>query len=281
MNTPAYMTVFRDQYKYFGKSTVEEIKDMRESELCEWSYADDEEWCRKIMPELTPDADNLDKLKVLLCLQQNEGKAKIISYIRTDKVGFYKCLNAAARDHNLIDSSESWIIPFSTKGGTKLQYVPSIHAQFADWRMANPDSSLVAVAWSKFELECWMKATGEYRAPNAGDTPKASSQEEAMKLITHSPQDPDYELAGIQLIKTQGCPGGTLIRESHWYNVQTLDEYAQNSYNKKLKFSPWSGATRKTDPIEMYKKTAKRNFIKNDSGPVFLRAKSERRIGGE
>ena len=279
MDTPAYMTVYKDEYKSFSKNTVDEIASKNESQVIDWSYKPDADWCKKYVAYITSDEGDHEKFKVLYMLQQNEGKAKIIHYHKMDSAGFIRALNFAAQDHNMISRDESWIIPFNTKNGFKLQYVPSIHAQFADWKMANPNASLVAVAWSKFELECWMKATGECRAPNAGDTPKATNHEEAMKLITHSPQDPDYELAGIQLIKTQGCPGGTLIRESHWYNVKTLDEYAQNTYNKKLRFSPWSGATRKTDPIEMYKKTAKRNFIKNDSGPVFLRAKSERKIG--
>lgn len=267
-----------DRLKYIPQSIQSRLAALKQEEIETWNYNKDTTWCSEIMKDkLDLDESDGSCHKVLCCLQQCEGKLQIMYYLELDRPGFKRAINSAARDHNFIGSDESWIIKF----GDKLQYVQSIHAEYADWQAANPDSTLVTRAWSKYELECWMKATGEYGHPGPYDKPKASTAEEGMKLALMGPRDPEYELAGIQIIKVKGIPGGTTMATSAWYSVSMLDEYAQNHKKKNSSLSPWGGKRSKTDPIEMYKKTARRNFIKDDAGPVTLRNKSQRSIGEE
>lgn len=272
----AYLDVFREEAPFFGNSTKEEIKNMNSAELESWSLAEDGDWCAQMAEALYSGKGTAshDTLYALSCLQQTAGKAKIIYYVRCDRAGFLRALDKATKDHNVLDSDEAWIIPFKNKGGIKLQYVPSIHAQYADWQLAKPDCSLYIRCWTVDELSSWMDSSPHAAVyPGADDAPVAADKETRMRLAMAGPRD--YELAGVQVIKIQ-MSGGAICRTSFWHSIAELDEYAQNHSKKNSKLSPWGGFRSKTDPIEMYKKTARRIFIKNDAGPVMLRTKSIR-----
>lgn len=236
-------------------------------------YAADDSFISKFLSHFAPypgcselyEADRQLANKIVLALVGQLGQEGLRQMCKKDAPGLLKCLIQCIKDGNIPDGKECYLQIY----GNKITYIPMISSILRSFRLSRPNCALEHICWSTNMYKKWKMTSGSLdQYPGAGDKPQAGSIEECLELIDELPGDLGYNLLFVQIIYTRmvnidnNCQ---YYRYSFCYSKRDLLERAGAEKHVRGK-GPWSGDQRKTDPNEMYIKTALRNFIKHDMG---------------